>query len=154
MHDKLTLAAQKSKYSFCSCVCLLVKGLTSHSRLFHSYGDATIRVEGLQILTYTRHSWPLSIEGPLVCHTNCDTEHPLKWSSSITMILTPVAERLAVELSLPSFKTWLSCGWDSNTQPSKYSKQTLLPTAPRRLSFCERLIDWIEFYAVSAIFQQ
>ena len=78
MHDKLILSAQKSKYSFCSCVCLLVKGLTSHSRLFHSYGDAPISVAGLQILTYTRHSWPLSIEGPLVCHTNCDTEHPLK----------------------------------------------------------------------------
>ena len=78
MHDKLILSAQKSKYSFCSCVCLLVKGLTSHSRLFHSYGDATISVEGLQILTYTRHSWPLSIEGSLVCHNNCDTEHPFK----------------------------------------------------------------------------
>ena len=76
----------------------------------------------------------------------------LKWSSSITMTLTTVAERLSVELSLPTFTTWVCCGWDSNTQPSKHSKKTLLPTAPRRLSFCERLINSIEFYAVSAIF--
>ena len=30
-------------------------GLTSHSRIFHSYGDVTITAEGLQSLTYTRH---------------------------------------------------------------------------------------------------
>ena len=28
----------------------------------------TITGEGLQILTYTRHSWPLSSEGSLTCH--------------------------------------------------------------------------------------
>ena len=127
MHDKLILSAQKSKYSFCSCVYLLVKGLTSHSRLFHSYEDATISVAGLQILTYTRHSWPLSIEGPLVCHTNCDTEHPFKIVIFDYQDTSPVAERFAVELSLPSFTTFtVCCGWDSNTQPSKHSKQTLL----------------------------
>ena len=32
--------------------------------------------EGLQILTYARHSWPLSSEGSLACHTYCDTGHP------------------------------------------------------------------------------
>ena len=31
-------------------------GLSSHSRIFHSYGDVTITGEGLQILTYARHS--------------------------------------------------------------------------------------------------
>ena len=34
------------------------------------------------------------------------------------MTLTPVAERLAVELSLPVFTTLVCRGWDSNTQPS------------------------------------
>ena len=48
----------------------------SHSRFFHSYGDVTITGEGLQILTYARHSWPLSSEGSLACHTYCDTGHP------------------------------------------------------------------------------
>ena len=33
---------------------------------------------GLQNLTYTRLSWPLSSEGSLVCHTYCDTGHPLR----------------------------------------------------------------------------
>ena len=34
--------------------------------------------EGRQMLTYTRarHSWPLSSEGSLACHTYCDTGHP------------------------------------------------------------------------------
>ena len=30
---------------------------TSHSKNCHSHGDVTITGEGLQILTYTRHSW-------------------------------------------------------------------------------------------------
>ena len=33
------------------------------------------------------------------------------------MTLTPIAERLAVELSLPVFTTLVRRGWDSNTQP-------------------------------------
>ena len=41
-----------------------------------SYGDVSIAGEGLQILTYARHSWPLSSEGSLTCHTHCDTGLP------------------------------------------------------------------------------
>ena len=40
---------------------------------FHLYEDVTITVEGLQILTYAWHSWPLSSEGSLTCHTHCGT---------------------------------------------------------------------------------
>ena len=43
---------------------------------YHAYGDVIIAIEGLLILTYARHSWPLSIEGSLACHTYCDTGHP------------------------------------------------------------------------------
>ena len=32
--------------------------------------------------------------------------------------LTPIVERLAVELSLPVFTTWICRGWNSNTHPS------------------------------------
>ena len=46
------------------------------SKIFHSYGKVTITGEGLQILTYARHLWPLSSEGSLACHTYCDTGHP------------------------------------------------------------------------------
>ena len=53
-----------------------VQGLQSHSRISHSYGDITIAGEGLQILTCARHSWQLSCEGSLACHTYCDTGHP------------------------------------------------------------------------------
>ena len=31
---------------------------------------------GLQISTYTRHSWPLISEGSLACHTYCDKDQP------------------------------------------------------------------------------
>ena len=36
---------------------------------FHSFGDITITVVGLKILTFTRHLWPLSSECSLTCHT-------------------------------------------------------------------------------------
>ena len=55
--------------------CLFVWGFSSHSRIFHSYGDVTIAGEGLN-MTYARHSWPLSSEGSLACHTYWNTEHP------------------------------------------------------------------------------
>ena len=49
---------------------------SSHSRKFNSFGDFTITGEGLRILTYARHSWPLSSEGSLAWHTYCDTGLP------------------------------------------------------------------------------
>ena len=57
-------------------VCLIVWNFSSHSRIFHSYKDVTIAGEGLQILTYARHSWPLSSEGSFACPAYCDTGHP------------------------------------------------------------------------------
>ena len=38
----------------------------------------TITGWGLQILTYSWHSWLLSSEGSLACHTYCDTGHSFK----------------------------------------------------------------------------
>ena len=58
---------------FCLFVCL---GVFRHSRIFYSYGDVTITDEGLQFLTYARHSRPLNNEGSLACHTYYDTGHP------------------------------------------------------------------------------
>ena len=52
---------------------LFVWSLSSHSWIVHTYWDVTIAGEGLQILTYARHSWPLNSEGSLTCHTHCDT---------------------------------------------------------------------------------
>ena len=63
---------------------LFVCGFSSHSGIFHSYGDVTITGEGVQILTHTctQHSWPLSSEGSLAYHTYCDIS--LEWSSPKT----------------------------------------------------------------------
>ena len=80
------------------CLFLVWLGLLSHWRIFHSYGDVTITGEGLQNLTHARHTWPLSSEGSLSCHTYCDTGHG-HLRGPVT--LTPIAKRLAVELSLP-----------------------------------------------------
>ena len=54
---------------------VFVWGFSSHSRIFHLYGNVTINGERLQILIYARHSRPLS------------------------------SERLAVQLPLPVFTT-------------------------------------------------
>ena len=53
-------------------VCLFVCSFSSHSRIFHSFGDVTIAGEGLQILTYAPHLWPLSSDDFLACHNYCD----------------------------------------------------------------------------------
>ena len=73
------------------------------TRIFHSYGDVIIAGEGLQLLTYARDSWPLSSEGSLACHVcNGYLRGPVT--------LTPIAERLAVELPvlrLRSVAAWV-----------------------------------------------
>ena len=73
---------------------------------FSLIGDVTISVEGLQILTYAPHLWPLGSEGSLACHTYCGTGHPYNnghLRGPVT--LTPNDERFAVELSLPVLTT-------------------------------------------------
>ena len=44
--------------------------------MFHSYGNFIITGKGLCTLTYARHSWSLSIEDSLECHTYSDMGHP------------------------------------------------------------------------------
>ena len=83
--------------------------------------------EGLGILTYARHSWPLSSEGSLACHTYCDTGHPftciLVISEDLWYTHTPFADRLAVELSLPFLRL----------PPNlPYARPMLLPSVPHR----------------------
>ena len=69
-----TIRIKRNKI-FCVFV-LFVCGFSSHSRIFLSYGEVTIADDGLQILTCAWHSWPLSTEGSLACHTYCDTGYP------------------------------------------------------------------------------
>ena len=56
---------------------LLYVCFSSKSIVFHLFEDVIISGEGLQILTYARHLWPLSSEGSLACYTYCYTEHPI-----------------------------------------------------------------------------
>ena len=76
---------------------------TSHSRIFHSFGDVTIAVEGLLILTYAWHVRPLgSFSVPhLLWHGTSVYDIHLRWP----VTLAPNAERLAVELSLHVWTT-------------------------------------------------
>ena len=106
---------------------MFVWGLSSHSRIFHSYGDVTIAGEGLQILTCARHSWPLSSEGSLACHTYCGTGHPYNGHLRGPVTLIPVAERLAVELSLHVLKSVVAGIW---TSILPHARRMRLPTAP------------------------
>ena len=89
---------------------MIVWSFSSHSKIFHSFGDVTIAGEGLHILTYVQHSWPLSSEGSLACHTYWEMGHPFIIINSHLqgpVTLAPNAE--------PVLRT---CGsWDLNTQP-------------------------------------
>ena len=72
---------------------------------FYSNGDVTITGEGLRILTYAGHLWPLSSAGSLACHTYCHTGHLHRGHFLGPVALTPIAEHLAVQLSLPVLTT-------------------------------------------------
>ena len=51
---------------------------------------------------YGRHLWSLSSECSLACHTYCNAGHPFVISHlQGPVTLTPIAERLAVNLPLP-----------------------------------------------------
>ena len=56
-------------------VCLFVWGFSSHSRIFTHIETLPLPVKGCKILTYVRHSWPLSSEGSFACHIYRETWH-------------------------------------------------------------------------------
>ena len=99
VHSVVPIRIIKLKlYSFvCVCTC------SSHLRKFYSFGDFTIIGEELHILTYTPHSWPWSIEGSLTYVPHLPWHGASVYNGHLRgpVTLTPVAEYLAVELSLP-----------------------------------------------------
>ena len=104
----------------------------------------TITGEGLQILTYTRHLWPLSRGCSLACHTYCDTGHYNEHLRG-PVTLTPVTERLAVELSLPVFTTKVSRSSDSNSQLSACETNSLTECATAVVKCINRLCKLYSF---------
>ena len=74
---------------------LFISGLSSHSKIFHSFGDVKYTLKGFKWL-----SLPFRSEGSSTCHTYYDTGQPFISHLRGPVTLTPVAERLAVKLSL------------------------------------------------------
>ena len=70
---------------------LFVWSFSSHSRIFHPYEDFTTAFEGLQILTYARHSWSLCV--PHLQWYGTSVYNGLRGPVTLTL----VAERLAIE---------------------------------------------------------
>ena len=65
----------KCKFLFCLFVCLF--GVYRLTREFFTHMETSpLPMKGCKILTYARHSWLLSSEGSLACHTHCDTGLP------------------------------------------------------------------------------
>ena len=72
---------------------------------FYSYGDVTTASIGIQILTYTRHSWPMSSEGSLECHTYCDSHTYCRAFGSGTYTLSTCFYDLSLSLAYIFFGT-------------------------------------------------
>ena len=116
-------------------VCMFIWSLWSHSRIFHSYGNVTIAGEELQILTYARHSWPLSSEGliSLTCHTH--------WDAGLPFIMV-ISEDPCHSHLMPSVWQW-SCHYvflrlrsvatGDRTSISRMRDERSTSTPPRRL---------------------
>ena len=115
-------------------------GLSSYARIFHSYCEDIITVEGLQ-MTYAWHSWPLNSEGSLACHTYCTWHGASVYNSHLRgpATLTPIAERLEVELSLLVFTTHCA-----NAAVKMFETSTLRANcAFRMMHLCFWL--WVEY---------
>ena len=51
--------------------------LFSHSEFFTNMETSSLPIKGCKFFTYARHSWQLSSEDSLACHTYCDTGYLL-----------------------------------------------------------------------------
>ena len=127
-------------------ICLFfICGFSSHSGIFHLYWDVTITGEGLQILTNARHSWPLSSEGSLTCHSYCDTGLPCIMVISEDPWHSPL---------LPSVWQW-SCHYlflrlrsfatGDRTPISRMRGERSTSTPPR----WSRMIEYSQIYTIS-----
>ena len=104
------------------------------------------RSQGLQFLTNTQYSWPLSIEGFLMCHTYCDTGHPFimviledLWHSHLCC---PAFGNGAVNTCLTSK---VGRGLNSRSQPSVCEANALSDTPPPRFSLEMLLVQHTYF---------
>ena len=94
----------------------------------------------------SRYSWPLSSEGSLTCHTYCDRGLP-PYNGDIRgpVTLTPVAEHLAVELSLAVITTLVCHDFGLNPDLPHAIRTLYLYTTPRLTQYINKLIDKVNF---------
>ena len=86
---------------------LCLFGVLRPTQEFFTHIETAITGEGLQILSYAKHSCPLSSEGSIAFHINRDTRRASFYNRHRRRpeTITPVAQRLALEPSLPVFTT-------------------------------------------------
>ena len=63
-------------------------------RVDKRFGDVTITGEGLQTLTFTRHSWPLRSESSFTCHNYCGSGQHLIMVISVDQLHSHLATHL------------------------------------------------------------
>ena len=97
---------KKTQHWLILFVCLFVCGLSSHSRIFHSFGDVTITGERLQFFDLCSAIMAIKQWGFF------NVSHLLWHGASVNnghlrepVTLTTISERLAVEMSLPVLTT-------------------------------------------------
>ena len=110
-----------------SLVVCLFGILSSYSReFFHSYRDVTITDEGLNfylcLALMSIEQWGYFSVPHLLWHGASIYNGQLRGP----VTLTPIPQRLAVELSISVFTNYVCRGWDSSTQPSACGANALI----------------------------
>ena len=90
-------------------------------------------------------SWPLSSEGSLACHMHLLWHGASVYNGHLRepVTLTPIAERLALELLLPVFTTQVCQAWDSNTVQSHHRHHVITPLLSHYLTIASLRIPVI-----------
>ena len=139
------------KLSILFCFCL-VDVFRSTKEIFHSYGffwlfvclEFFVPLENFSLICM--ETSPLPVKSckfwPMLgTHGHWAVPHLFWQGASVytcnkhlrgSVTLTPIAERLAVELSLPVFTTQVCRGWDSNTQTFRLRGKRSNPLPHRR----------------------
>ena len=125
---------------------------SSRSRIFNRilWRRHHCRWRAAIFFTYARHSWPLSSEGSLVCHTYCDKGHPF---------IMVIFEDLWLSHLLQSVWQWschylfirlMSIASGIRTPNLPLTRRFLLPTAvPSRSYILKKLLTKAQFNSIS-----
>ena len=125
---------------------LFVWALSSHSRIFHSCGRHHYRWRAANFdlcsVLMAIEQWGFFRVPHLLWHSASVYNGHLRGP----VTLAPIAELLAMELSLPVFTstTKVCRGWDSNSKPSTCGANALIHRATAAV---EWILNWCKFYS-------